>query len=160
MLKVTDKYVIFFKEWPSNFRYSPFTTEGLNFSWVEQYFMWKKAITFNDDVIAKMILLAQSPQQARSLGRKVRGYDDVVWAGIREQVMEEGSLLKYRQNPELRSLLTAQEYIGKHYVEANPYDTIWSVGVDKEKAIDPNNWRGQNKLGHTLDKVRQILISE
>jgi len=44
-------------------------------------------------------------------------------------------------------------------VEASPVDTIWGVGLHKTdpKINDPQNWKGLNLLGKTLNKVRDDL---
>lgn len=153
---VTDKYVIFWKGWLSNFKYSPFIDPNTDiaFSCAEQYFMWKKAMTFNDKEVAEKILKTSIPQEAKNLGRQVRGYDDMVWNNLRYDVMKQGNLMKYTQNPELKELLMDSRFDGKLFVEANPYDTIWAVGCWEEDAVDPLNWKGLNLLGKVIGEVR------
>lgn len=174
-MRITDNYVFFWKEWPSNFKRAPFFvtlddktiigkitgTPIQEFFCTEQYFMWWKAITFKDWEIAKQILLVNTPQEARNLGQKVRGYTDAVWAPIREKVMFDGNFLKYSQNPDLKAKLLNPDWAEKHFVEASPYDRIWAIGLSWEdpKCEDPKNWRGTNLLGKCLDKVRECLIA-
>lgn len=56
-MKITDKYVYFWGEWLSNFEKAIIKTkvngEQHTFYSSEQYFMYLKAITFNDEIIAK-----------------------------------------------------------------------------------------------------------
>ncbi len=174
-MRVTENYIFFWKEWPSNFKKAPFIAiidseeirrnlkiqKTQEFLWTEQYFMWWKAITFEDWDIAKQILVADSPQRARELGRKVRGYDDKAWSRIREKVMFDANFLKYSQNPDLKAKLLNPDWQDKHYVEASPYDRIWAIGLSWEdpKCEDPRNWRGTNLLGKCLDNVREYLLA-
>jgi len=44
-------------------------------------------------------------------------------------------------------------------VEASPYDRIWGIGLkaDDKRATNPLKWRGKNRLGFALMKVRELL---
>lgn len=169
-MRVTENYVFFWKEWLSNFKRAPFFATFdppmgdfnpiLEFFCTEQYFMFMKACTFKDREIARQIMAAQTPQETRSLGQKVRGYSDSVWAPIREKVMYDANYLKYSQNPDLKAKLLNPEWSDKHFVEASPYDRIWAIGLSWEdpKCEDPKNWRGTNLLGKCLDAVRDTFV--
>ena len=100
-MRISNKYVFFWRGWLSNFWHAPFELDGLTFQNTEQYFMWKKAITFNDQDIADKILATNSPKEARRLGQLVHGYSDATWGPIRRQVMYDCNLAKYTQNPDL-----------------------------------------------------------
>lgn len=89
----------------SNWYESPFTIEGINFSSVEQYMMYKKAITFKNFNIAKEILNTKDPAIIKELGRSVTNYNDKLWSGIRQIIVYEGLYQKFSQNEELRCLL-------------------------------------------------------
>ena len=165
-MKVTDKHVFFWGEWPSNWFKCHFTVEHkgkeLHFFNSEQYFMWVKAITFGDEEVAEKILQnGKNPKTAKALGREVKNYDDKVWNEKRYQVMVDANLYKYSQNEELKELLLNKELEGKHYVEASPLDKIWGIGVGETEALDDeSNWRGQNLLGKALDEVRDKLVKK
>lgn len=171
--RVTKDYVFFWKGWLSNFWRAPFKAswpespmkgwpefKEWNFFCTEQYFMFLKACVFGDHVVGKLILNAQTAQEARNLGQKVRGYTDEVWAPLREKVMEDANMMKYSQNPALLEKLLNPEWREKHFVEASPFDRTWSIGISVEdsRCEDPMNWRGQNLLGKCLDIVRQRLL--
>lgn len=164
---VTDKYVLFWGSTFSNFADTPFVAtvngEKLNFNNTEQYFMYRKALEFGDKAVAVDILkLGSNPKIAKSLGRKVRNYDDEVWNKIRYQVMLEGNLEKYRQNADAREQLLDKYLRDKSFVEASPLDTIWGIGLSEEDpdANDNTKWKGQNLLGKVLDEVRSILLKD
>jgi len=165
-MKVTDKHVFFWGEWPSNWFKCHFTVEyngkTLEFFNSEQYFMWVKAITFGDEEVAEKILeKGKNPKTAKALGREVKNYDDKVWNEKRYQVMVDANLYKYSQNEELKELLLNPELEGKHYVESSPLDKIWGIGVGETEALDDeSNWRGQNLLGKVLDEVRDKLVKK
>lgn len=169
-MRITENYVFFWKEWLSNFKKAPFFATFdppvgdfpaiMEFFCTEQYFMFMKAVTFKDWEIAKQIMAAKTPQEARSLGQKVRGYTDAVWAPIREKVMFDANFMKYSQNPDLKAMLLNPEWEDKHFVEASPYDRIWAIGISWEdkRCEDPKNWKGTNLLGQCLDAVRDVLL--
>lgn len=160
-MRVTDKYVFFWGEWPSNWFKCHFVVEGNEFFNSEQYFMWVKAKTFGDEDVADEILKkGKNPKTAKALGRKVKNYDDAVWNEKRYQVMVDANLHKYSQNEELKALLLNPELKDKGYVEASKYDTIWGVGLTEDNPLvdDEKNWLGTNLLGKALDEVREKLV--
>ena len=162
-MRVTDKHVFFWGEWPSNWFKCHFVAEGNEFFNSEQYFMWVKAKTFGDEEVADEILKkGKNPKTAKELGRKVKNYDDAVWNEKRYQVMVDANLHKYSQNEELKGLLLNPELKGKGYVEASKYDTIWGVGLTEDNPLvdDEKNWLGTNLLGKALDEVRERLLKE
>lgn len=153
---VTDKYILFWKDELSNFDYAPYTSEdGINFLTTEQEFMYRKAIFFNDLETAKKILKTTKPWDAKKLGRQVKGYNDS-WDTVREDVMFKACLAKFSKYPEK---LLKPKYEGKEFVEANPFDTVWAIGLypDDPLVNDSRNWRGQNLLGKVLERVRNSL---
>lgn len=167
-MKVTDKHVFFWGEWPSNWfkcRFIVKTEDGKEniFYNSEQYFMWMKAVTFGDETMAEQILkFGANPKTAKALGRKVANYDDKVWNEKRYQVMVDANLYKYSQNEELKELLLNKELEGKHFCESSPKDTIWGCGLHESDPLidDEKNWKGQNLLGKVLDEVREKLLIE
>ena len=163
-MRVTDKHVYFWGEFLSNWYPARFTEarEGktLEFFNSEQYFMYEKAKAFGDEEIAMRILFeGKDPKQAKTLGRKVKGYNDEVWNKMRYKVMLRANLLKYLQNKDIEKLLLNEEFEGKNFCEASPVDQVWGVGLAENDPLidDESNWRGQNLLGKVLDEVRDIL---
>ncbi|WAL69029.1 NADAR family protein [Amycolatopsis cynarae] len=138
--------------WPS-----PFTVDGHTFATAEHYMMWRKAILFGDAETAERILAVGHPQQAKELGRSVRGFDQRVWEACRYQIVLEGSVAKFGQNTELRRFLLATG--DRVLVEASPLDRVWGIGVaaDDPRAVDPACWPGLNLLGFALGEARETL---
>ena len=85
----------------SNGYLSQFSINGIQFSSMEQYMMYKKAVCFKDDDIAKKILGSTDVARIKALGRLVRNYNDSYWSGIRQIVVYEGLLAKFKQNEDL-----------------------------------------------------------
>ena len=67
--------------------------------------MYKKAMCFGDDDAAIRILGTEEPATIKALGRRVTGYDDNTWNGIRQIVVYQGLLEKFRQNNDLKEKL-------------------------------------------------------
>jgi ribA/ribD-fused uncharacterized protein len=131
--------------------------QGLLFKTSEHYYMWRKAMAFKDFVIADRILKAQTPRDAKALGRQVKGFDEAVWTPICYQVMKDALKLKFGQNDDLKVILLGTR--GKILVEASPYDQIWGIGLAESDELAQNEatWKGQNLLGKCLDEVRMEL---
>lgn len=150
----TKTHIYFWGSIFSNFHPIDFIHQNNEFANSEQAFMWRKAVFFKDFDTALKILETTNPQEAKSLGRKVKYYDDIKWNQIREQIMYEVNIDKY-ENKELQKLLLSTNNL--IIVESSPVDKIWGVGLSKEdpRILDENNWKGLNLLGKVLMKVRE-----
>lgn len=171
-MRITDKYILFWDGPLSNFH--PYNSKAIKiqdveplnffadgFAWKtsEQYFMWRKAMYFNDLHIADEIKRAERPEQAKRLGRMVKNFDEKEWNEVSSQIMFEAVFAKFSQNENLKAYLLSECFDGKHFVEASPFDKIWGIGLhfDNKKCDNPKNWKGENKLGKVLDMVRLKL---
>ena len=141
----------------SNWYRSEFSVDGIKFTSMEQYMMYKKAILFEDAEIASQILKTDDVVLIKELGRKVSNYNDTVWNGMRQVVVYKGLLEKFRQNDDLKkSLLDTGDNM---LAECAVKDCVWGIGLsmtDNNKN-DINSWRGQNLLGFSLMLVRDEL---
>lgn len=141
--------------WPA-----AFTVEGVEYATAEHFMMAEKARLFGDAEIARRIVEADGPQEAKALGREVRGFDGDTWKEHRSDVVVRGNLAKFSQNPLLAAFLTGTgETV---LVEASPRDAIWGIGLGAEnpRAGRPEEWRGLNLLGFALMEVRERLTRE
>lgn len=138
----------------SNWFLSDFTIDGVNFTSMEQYMMYSKAVCFNDKVIAAQILNTQDVAHIKELGRSVLGYNENIWNGMRQIIIYEGLLAKFTQNDSIREQLknTGNAILAECAVR----DCIWGIGLamDNPKRLDISQWRGQNLLGYALMMVR------
>jgi conserved hypothetical protein, ribA/ribD-fused len=136
---------------------SPFSIEGVRYATAEHWMMAKKAELFGDNAMREKILLAQSPLEAKQLGRKVKNFDPKVWGENCFDIVCEGNFHKFAQYTDLQNfLLDTKEHI---LVEASPMDRIWGIGMgqNNENAENPRLWRGSNLLGFALMEVRNKL---
>jgi ribA/ribD-fused uncharacterized protein len=138
--------------WPASF-----SIEGLDFATAEHYMMWRKARLFRDEDVAGQILAARQPNEAKALGRRVRGFDQATWEAHRFDIVVAGSTAKFGQHPDLREFLQATG--DRVLVEASPHDRIWGIGLaaGDERAADPAQWRGLNLLGFAILRARAVL---
>ncbi|ARZ67579.1 hypothetical protein SMD11_1922 [Streptomyces albireticuli] len=138
--------------WPS-----PFTVGGITYATAEHWMMAGKARLFGDAEAEARALAAAHPKQAKDAGRTVRGFDEERWRRHRFDLVAEGSVHKFGQDPALRDYLlgTGERVL----VEASPLDRVWGIGLaaDDERARDPRRWRGDNLLGFALMEARQRL---
>lgn len=142
----------------SNWYMSYFKVNGIEFSSMEQYMMYKKALCFNDRGSADKILETDDVAEIKALGRGVSGYDDHYWNGVRQVIVYEGLIAKFSQNEDLKKRLleTGNDMLAECAVK----DRIWGIGlsmIDPDRQ-DMSKWKGQNLLGYALMMVRNKLI--
>ena len=165
-MRVTDKYVFFWGGELSNFHPCDiefvYDDRTIKCTSSEQFFMYWKAITFEDYETSELILKAETPKEAKKLGRKVKGFNEDTWNLKKEDVMRVALYKKFTQNKELKEFLLNPEFDGKKFVEASPFDTIWGIGrgENDEGIEDERNWRGLNLLGKWVNWVRDIIKIE
>ena len=133
---------------------SAFTVGEVTYRTAEHWMMAQKARMFGDEDAVAKIVAAQSPKAAKALGREVRGFDQQTWVARRFEIVTEGSMAKFGQNPALKDyLLSTGEQV---LVEASPLDRIWGIGMtaDDDRAQRPSQWDGLNLLGFALMEAR------
>ncbi|WP_425953257.1 NADAR family protein [Ralstonia pseudosolanacearum] len=144
----------------SNWHPCRFEFRGVQFSCVEQFMMYAKAMLFDDRRTADAILSTHDPRTQKKLGREVVGFQESVWIEKRESIVTVGCREKFRQNADLAAQLI--ETGSTVLVEASPYDRIWGVGLawSDPRILDQKSWLGMNLLGKALMRVRDLLMDE
>ncbi len=134
-----------------------FEVDGDRYLTAEHFMMAEKARLFGDSEMRDAILESGHPGQAKDLGRRVRGFDQIIWNAERFDVVVRGNLAKFVQNPPLRDYLLATGH--RVLVEASPRDHVWGIGMGARHpdAENPAAWRGENLLGFALAVVRARL---
>jgi len=145
-----------FSQWYGN---ASFTDEAGHTKYLtaEHYMMAEKARLMDDEESARKILAAKHPREVKTLGRKVKNWDEKLWLARRIDIVTAGNWLKFSQNESLkRALLGTGDRV---LVEASPYDRIWGIGLCPEDVavLDEGNWKGSNLLGKCLMDVRGRL---
>jgi ribA/ribD-fused uncharacterized protein len=138
--------------WPSEF-----TVDGQTFATAEHYMMWRKALLFGDTDAAGRVLAAAHPNEAKTVGRQVRGFDPARWDAACVDIVVAGNTAKFGADDALRGYLLGTG--GRVLVEASPLDRVWGIGLaaDDPRAGRPREWRGRNLLGFALMDVRAAL---
>lgn len=141
----------------SNWFLSEFEADGIVFSSMEQYMMYQKAVTFGDEKIARQIRNTSDVGKIKALGRAVVNYEDIIWNGLRQIIVYEGLMEKFRQNRELREMLlaTGESILAECAVQ----DKIWGIGLSMkdERRFSMGAWKGENLLGFSLMRARDGL---
>ena len=175
-----DDCVFFWKPdtnngWASQWYYSPFKAriristpsgaivehdEETEFLTTEHWMMACKALVFGDREVFEEVLAADAADMraVKALGRKVQGFDDGVWNGVREEIVFRGNFHKFGQNEELKGWLL--DTGNKMFIEASPRDRIWGIGFGEKRALEVVDRWGLNLLGKALVRVREALRSE
>jgi len=93
----------------SNFAVRPFKIDGFAFNTVEGYFQARKmdfsTEPFDEDLFAKF--QSASGAQAKSMGRAVKGLKVDEWNSRASEIMKEGLLESFKQNPDALAKLLA-----------------------------------------------------
>lgn len=96
-------------------------------------------------------------KEYKALGREVQFFNAAAWDYAKYNIVLQGNLAKFSQNPELFAFLDSTG--DSVLVEGSPYDDIWGVklGIDDPRIKNPNEWQGENLLGFALMETRDIL---
>ncbi|KAH6909508.1 hypothetical protein BKA70DRAFT_1474440 [Coprinopsis sp. MPI-PUGE-AT-0042] len=143
--------------WASQWYPSPFTAtinldgkeEEVEIPSAEHWMMLQKALLFSDFEMAREILGVTDTTPGhmaavKSMGQKVKNFDDATWVANRERIVTEGSLHKFRQNEEIKA----------------PRDRIWGIGFGEKNALKEMDRWGLNLLGKALATARTMLREE
>jgi len=157
-MKITNEMVLFwdgpFSQW---FLQAPFTVDGIEYNCAERWMMAEKARLFGDDETLQKVLMEKSPKKQKALGKVVKNFNDTIWDEHKDSIVYTGSLHKFSQNQGILKILLASG--SRTLVEASPLDGVWGIKLDENdpRALDPNQWLGENRLGFALMKARDKL---
>jgi hypothetical protein len=117
--------------------------------------MYQKALLFNDNRTAQLILEEKSPKKQKSLGRRVKNFDEKVWNKYRSMIVLNANMYKFSSDNKLKEILLSTK--NEEIFEASPFDPIWGIGISKEDAESGIPHKGENLLGKCLENVRHSL---
>lgn len=139
----------------------PFYVRGTKFPTAEHAMMYEKARLFDDNITKNKIKQAETPREAKKLGREIQGFNQHIWDANKKEIVVRNNVAKFTQNPKLLELLLS---LPGYIIEASPLDMIWGSGWDKKKhqEIDKQtdsviSYPGQNLLGVCLMIVRDKI---
>jgi ribA/ribD-fused uncharacterized protein len=160
MLINPDKFTFFWNGSFSSWHIAPIVIDGNTWNCCEQYFMFKKAATFDDEKIAVKIWRCNDPRQQKKLGRQVAHFVPKVWDRVSRDFMHRAHWAKFTQHPHLRKelLKTGDTTL----VEASPYDKLWGIGLAEDNPLASNRmtWEGKNWLGEILTEIKLALVNK
>lgn len=130
----------------ANYSNHGFTKNGIFYKTVEHYYQSEK---FDDPEIKKRIVNAPTPKDASNIGRDRSNIRKENFKEIKNQVMFDGILEKFRQNRDIAYKLI--ETRNKKIAEATIDEYYWGIGKDKS---------GKNVIGDILVKVRERIKRE
>jgi len=161
MNREVNEYVFFFGGIYSQWANSLIKEGDLKFNCAEQYMMYYKAILFGDLYNAEEIMKSSDPSEQKSIGRRIKGFNQDKWDIFKYQIVYWGNYLKFTQNSYFAKILL-EDHKDKIIVEGSPTDKIWGVGIDwlDPRIDDPKNWQGENLLGKAIMDVRDTLLKE
>lgn len=138
--RVNDEYGCF-----SNFSSHGFELKDTHWATSEHYF---QAMKFYDFVTQEKIRNATSPREAAKIGRDRNNPLRADWESIKDDVMREAVLAKFKNHPDIQEILlsTGDEEI----IEATTNDYYWGCGTDGT---------GKNMLGIILMEIRDKIRS-
>lgn len=145
------------KECFSQWYLGDFYVDAVKYNCMEQYMMSSKALLFGDEEINEKIMAAKNQKDIKSLGRKIKGFDEKIWNEFKRPIVLTGNYYKFSQLANFRNALLATG--DSILVEASPYDQIWGIGMSAKEAKESKveDWRGENLLGFALMEVRDEL---
>ena len=155
---VRDRVYGIFSQWQKCTFTDP-NYPDIKFNTAEQYMMYGKAQTFNNQDIAAQILVAKTSKDQKALGRSVKPFSDAVWDPVKFGIVERGNYLKLSQNEKFKKAL--MDTGDRLLVEASKNDSIWGIGftATTAKTVPREKW-GQNLLGIALMNVRKKIRDE
>lgn len=104
---------------------------GVTFATAEHYMMHGKAMIF-DPSVADAIIHAKTPEEAKRLGREIKGFNRDVWNKHADDIVERASYLRFQQHGDVLDHLL--DTGSKTMVEASPTDRIWGIGFSVKDA--------------------------
>jgi len=174
---VGDDAVLFYghhdradEPWFSNFyEHSPFAfavplwcgvfggRETVTIEFSEKAIMLCKASLMGDKESFACVAAAETPAEAKRLGRLVEPWDEDRWQVHVCDIAKHVVFAKFAGVPGLRERLLAT---GERLIaEAAPNDRVWGIGLGKKDADArcPWKWKGANVLGWALMQAREAL---
>ena len=130
----------------ANYSNHGFTKNGIFYKTVEHYYQSEK---FDNSEVRERIINAPTPKEASNIGRDRSNIRKENFKEIKNQVMFDGILEKFRQNRDIAYRLI--ETRNKRIAEATIDEYYWGIGKDKS---------GKNVIGDILVKVRERIKRE
>ena len=141
----------------TNFSMCRIKVFGETFPSAEHAYQWKKAIDCGKEQLASDILRAEHAGKAKRLSKTISAEVTRQWEQSSISAMNTIIEAKAAQVPEFRKRLLETE--GYYLAEATT-DKYWASGLslDDTEKVNPRFYPGENKLGHLLMEMRDVLL--
>lgn len=129
----------------------------LRFTCAEQFYMFCKALFFQDARSCERIMAVQDPKEQKKRGSQVSGFNEGEWTQVKSRVCEVGNWYKFTHpdNFHMREVLLGSG--DRELAEAGRRDRVWGIGFRAHEAeLYREEW-GENRLGRALMEVRRRL---
>ena len=130
----------------ANYSNHGFTLDGVFYKTVEHYY---QAMKYDDEEIRNRIINAETPKEASNIGRDRNNKRIDNFKAIKNEVMFNGILEKFRQNRDIAYKLV--ETRNEPIAEATIDEYYWGIGKDRS---------GENNVGKILVSVRERIKRE
>ena len=129
------------------------------FSSSEQAYQWRFMTYIGLNELAKQVLEARTPDQAKEIASRVPRELHKNWHSIKLNVMKEILHAKADYNSRFKEELILSD--GKKLVESTK-DIFWASGMSPRDTTStlPSFYPGLNQLGNVLNQVRSDLLNE
>lgn len=157
------EFVLFETGWCPLSTYYPsaFTLYGVRYRTVQHFYQSMKAKQFGDLKAFTMIMKAASPKTQSEIASMIENFDQDLWQKKAQLVMYRALKLRFTQNAADRDFLLSTG--DATIVFCSKYQEYWGngLGVHEDGNSDPSTWKGANKLGELLMKVRaELTVSD
>ena len=130
----------------ANYSNHGFTIDNIYYKTVEHYY---QAMKYEDKEIREKIINAETPKEASNIGRDRNNKRIDNFKKIKDDIMYNGILEKFRQNRDIAFKLI--ETRNQEIAEATVDEYYWGIGKDRT---------GENHIGKILVKVRDRIKKE
>jgi len=136
----------------------PISIDGTTYPTLTHFLHNMKAKVFEDSELADKIVNAKTPKAVKAM--KVKNFNSEIWKNHEDDLLHKAYRAKCSQHPTIRKLLMESKEQPIGY--ADPRDVLLGIGsaMGTPKSESPEKWRGQNKIGKTLEKVRADFIQD
>ena len=119
----------------SNFHVCCFEWNGIQFHSSEQFIQHQKAMLFNDQKMADLIMKCTTARECKQMATSVLNFSANEWNSKAKELCKPGIKCKFQQNPSLATTLLKTE--DKMLVESC-YDKVWGTGkpLFEENCLD------------------------
>ena len=161
-MRITEDYIVFLNGIYNNSHPCEINYAGMKFTSAEDMFLFMKSIYFHREDLLYKLFKSSSAEGSKSVFEELKQLTNSNWEDIRHSFMRMVIYTKFMSDPKLKEDMLSDKYEGKHFVYADPFDTIWGIGLSEadQRVEDRSCWKGKNLLGKALDEVRELIKRE